>query len=287
MRCSRSCGQPMETRRTDEASRGRGAGRGRRHPTAGPDAGGAPGASPATTADEEAGRSGDDGPPEAAEPARRPARRTGGPDRHRALPPAQALAPGRPERPARPAAGQGDHLVDRPPARRDRAARLLRHRSAARSSRRPPTPGPRSSGSDDDRPSADALVGHRPRAGRVGRRSAAHAGWPTARAWRGPRSRWLPSTSGRPSGSGRASGSSDWPGDHVVAAFSLGIPGRGRIIGPAIEWVAVAAPDESPCPDCEDNGLNGAQAAGEEFPTGHPHPPAHPGCRCLLAPSTP
>jgi hypothetical protein len=74
-------------------------------------------------------------------------------------------------------------------------------------------------------------------------------------------------------------------GDHVVAAFSLGtiaVAGKGEL-----EWVAVAPADESPCPDCEDNGLNGAQAAGESFPTGHAHPPAHPGCRCLLAPSTP
>jgi len=74
-------------------------------------------------------------------------------------------------------------------------------------------------------------------------------------------------------------------GDHVVAALSLGtiaVAGKG-----GIEWVAVAAPGEAPCPDCEDNGLNGAQAAGEDFPTGHAHPPAHPGCRCLLAPGTP
>jgi hypothetical protein len=74
-------------------------------------------------------------------------------------------------------------------------------------------------------------------------------------------------------------------GDHVVAALSLGtmtLVGKG-----IIEWVAVAASGESPCPDCEDNGLNGAQVAGQEFPTGHAYPPAHPGCRCLLAPGTP
>ncbi len=73
----------------------------------------------------------------------------------------------------------------------------------------------------------------------------------------------------------------------MVAAFSLGSL---AVAGPSdtpLEWVAVAPPDGSPCPDCEDNGLNGAQSAGEEFPTGHTHPPAHPGCRCLLAPSTP
>lgn len=75
-------------------------------------------------------------------------------------------------------------------------------------------------------------------------------------------------------------------GDHVVAAFSLGSLAAAGSAGTPLEWVAVAAPDEAPCPDCEDNGLNGAQAAGEEFPTGHAHPPAHPGCRCLLVPGT-
>ncbi len=76
-------------------------------------------------------------------------------------------------------------------------------------------------------------------------------------------------------------------GDHVVAAFSLGSLAAAGSTGSALEWVALALPDEAPCPDCEDNGLNGPQAAGETFPTGHTHPPAHPGCRCLLAPSNP
>jgi hypothetical protein len=76
-------------------------------------------------------------------------------------------------------------------------------------------------------------------------------------------------------------------GDHVVAAFSLGSVAVAASSGTSLEWVAVAATDGTPCPDCEDNGLNGAQAAGGEFPTGHTHPPAHPGCRCLLAPVTP
>jgi hypothetical protein len=76
-------------------------------------------------------------------------------------------------------------------------------------------------------------------------------------------------------------------GDHVVAAVSLGTLAAVGSDGAAVEWVAVADPGGTPCPDCEDNGLNGAQAAGEEFPTGHAHPPAHPGCRCLLAPGTP
>jgi DivIVA domain-containing protein len=76
-------------------------------------------------------------------------------------------------------------------------------------------------------------------------------------------------------------------GDHVVAAFSAGT--LAALEGQAstgLEWVAVAAPGDEPCPDCEDNGLNGSQPAGDEFPTGHRHPPAHPGCRCLLTRSS-
>lgn len=77
-------------------------------------------------------------------------------------------------------------------------------------------------------------------------------------------------------------------GDHVVAALSLGSIAAARAKGGSVlEWAPVAAAGETPCPDCEDNGLTGAQAPGEEFPTGHTHPPAHPGCRCLLAPVTP
>jgi DivIVA domain-containing protein len=73
-------------------------------------------------------------------------------------------------------------------------------------------------------------------------------------------------------------------GDHVVAAFSAGTLAAAQSTGTsALEWVAVSDSGDAPCPDCEDNGLNGSQAPGEEFPTGHRHPPAHPGCRCLIA----
>ncbi len=71
-------------------------------------------------------------------------------------------------------------------------------------------------------------------------------------------------------------------GDYVIAGFSAGsLAGSSQ----DIEWIAAAAPGSTPCPDCDDNALNGPQPAGQEFPTGHRHPPAHSGCRCLLAPS--
>jgi DivIVA domain-containing protein len=73
-------------------------------------------------------------------------------------------------------------------------------------------------------------------------------------------------------------------GDHVVAAFSAGslaaADGKKKT---TIEWIAVSSGGNPPCPDCEDNGLNGSQKPGEEFPTSHRYPPAHPGCRCLVA----
>jgi hypothetical protein len=69
--------------------------------------------------------------------------------------------------------------------------------------------------------------------------------------------------------------------DEVAAAFS-----RGSYLafanGTPLRWVADAS--DAPCPDCEDNALAGEQAKAEPWPTGQLYPPAHPGCRCALAP---
>jgi hypothetical protein len=70
-------------------------------------------------------------------------------------------------------------------------------------------------------------------------------------------------------------------GDHVVAAFSRGELGVARA-GTALRWI-VDDGDER-CPDCDDNALAGPLPRGERYPTGQAHPPAHSGCRCLLAP---
>ena len=71
-------------------------------------------------------------------------------------------------------------------------------------------------------------------------------------------------------------------GDAVTAAF-----GRGTLAAlppeAASRWVV--DDDGRPCPDCDDNALAGPTPAGEAFPTGQLHPPAHAGCRCLLAPA--
>jgi hypothetical protein len=70
-------------------------------------------------------------------------------------------------------------------------------------------------------------------------------------------------------------------GDHVTAALTLGMR-RAVPVGTPVRWVVEDV--DGPCPDCDDNALAGAIALGEAFPTGQVGPPAHPGCRCLLAP---
>ena len=61
--------------------------------------------------------------------------------------------------------------------------------------------------------------------------------------------------------------------------------GRGVLAGFASDTPIVweADPRFPACPDCEDNVLAGAIAAGDKFPTGDVFAPAHQGCCCLLA----
>ncbi len=71
-------------------------------------------------------------------------------------------------------------------------------------------------------------------------------------------------------------------GDQTVFAFSraalAAVPE-----GTVLRWVV--DDDVAECPDCDDNALAGPVPSREAFPTGHPHPPAHAGCRCLLVPA--
>ncbi|MDJ0768673.1 MAG: DivIVA domain-containing protein [Ilumatobacter sp.] len=82
----------------------------------------------------------------------------------------------------------------------------------------------------------------------------------------------------------------EWKTQHIddqlddVFRFAYG----GGIVGgakPGTELIWSIDPSEPTCPDCEDNSLAGAVAAGEAFPTGHVAAPAHPGCRCLTVPA--
>jgi DivIVA domain-containing protein len=69
-------------------------------------------------------------------------------------------------------------------------------------------------------------------------------------------------------------------GDFAVQAFSAGV----SMASPdqPLRWVLTST---SGCSDCDDNALAGAVSPSEGFPTGHAHPPAHSGCRCLIAPA--
>jgi hypothetical protein len=68
-------------------------------------------------------------------------------------------------------------------------------------------------------------------------------------------------------------------GDALAAAWALGVF-DGAPAGTMLRWVA---DEEGRCPDCDDNALEPTKR-GQRFPTGQTHPPAHPGCRCLLVP---
>ena len=73
-------------------------------------------------------------------------------------------------------------------------------------------------------------------------------------------------------------------GDHAVAALSLAVL-HAAPPGGHLRWLV--DDDGIECPDCDDNAWAGPIEAGDAYPTGHRHPPAHAGCRCLLAPVTP
>jgi cell division septum initiation protein DivIVA len=70
-------------------------------------------------------------------------------------------------------------------------------------------------------------------------------------------------------------------GDYATQAFSAGVVAAGA--DQKLRWVVTSS---TGCSDCEDNALAGAVSASEAFPTGHAHPPAHSGCRCLVAPTS-
>lgn len=65
----------------------------------------------------------------------------------------------------------------------------------------------------------------------------------------------------------------------VLVAFNRGVYDA-TSLDTCLQWLV----DDggTPCPDAEDNALAGPVPRGEPFPTGHLHPPAHPGCRCAV-----
>lgn len=80
----------------------------------------------------------------------------------------------------------------------------------------------------------------------------------------------------------RSGSLSDLAGDLATAGFALG---ERLAAGDGTPWRWVVDHGGLPCADGEDNALAGDVACGEPFPTGDVLPPAHPGCRCMLAPA--
>ena len=67
-------------------------------------------------------------------------------------------------------------------------------------------------------------------------------------------------------------------------AFALGVEAAAAAAGQSLHWTI--DPSHPSCsPDCEDNALSGPVKAGEPFPAGGTHPPAHADCRCLALPA--
>jgi DivIVA domain-containing protein len=72
--------------------------------------------------------------------------------------------------------------------------------------------------------------------------------------------------------------------DEHIDDVALNAYGRGAlaVLNEKANYCWMVDPDGPACSDAEDNSLAGAVQGGAEFPTGHTHAPAHPGCRCAL-----
>ena len=75
--------------------------------------------------------------------------------------------------------------------------------------------------------------------------------------------------------------------DEQIDDLAYAAYGRGALAGltPDSKVCWKYDPAGPACPDAEDNSLAGAINAGEAFPTGHTHAPAHSGCRCVIVPA--
>ena len=79
----------------------------------------------------------------------------------------------------------------------------------------------------------------------------------------------------------------EWKNTHVdtqvdnIAQTSFG-RGAFAALTPGVQICWKVDPNGPACADAEDNSLAGFVGAGEAFPTGHTHAPAHAGCRCAL-----
>jgi DivIVA domain-containing protein len=82
----------------------------------------------------------------------------------------------------------------------------------------------------------------------------------------------------------------EWKTTHIddqlddVLRLAHGV-GAAAVLAEGTPMCWMVDPAGPACPDAEDNALAGVVPAGEPYPTGHRLAPAHPGCRCLIAPA--
>jgi DivIVA domain-containing protein len=69
-------------------------------------------------------------------------------------------------------------------------------------------------------------------------------------------------------------------GEVLATAWTRGV--YDAVPDEAVMWWVPS--EEGRCSDCDDNALE-PTVKGKQFPTGQAFPPAHPGCKCLLAPA--
>ncbi|MFM8563296.1 MAG: DivIVA domain-containing protein [Acidimicrobiia bacterium] len=82
----------------------------------------------------------------------------------------------------------------------------------------------------------------------------------------------------------------EWKSQHIdanIVDIAHSAHGRGVLaaLTPGTKVCWKVDPNGPACSDAEDNSLAGAVRAGDAFPTGHTHAPAHSGCRCALVPN--
>ena len=201
--------------------------------------------------------------------------------------PAQAGPGRRAERGVRPAA-PGDQGGGRRRGARHRGVPMP---SATAPAARTPCGRPRSPGRRRPRPTPRHRVSWRVRSNVTGcsTRSSTRSPWRwpcrcgSASSRRSSVAEAIPTTpracSATPTGSGRPSGSRSWPASWC-SARTAGGPSP-----PRRSASRCAGSSTRPWSAARDEAVNaeaGPRPCGEAFPTGHRHPPAHAGCRCLL-----
>ena len=237
-------------------------------------------AAPRPTPDRAAAAETDPTAPRTATPSWSSATRCSHPSWWRPGPSAQAGAAGRPERHPRPSAGQGrmgtrtccSPRTTTPGATCDAVADQLMEAARAGATF--------AGGKADEAPGVDDVAGRWRRPSWP--RCAGASRMPGPSVEDGDESALWSSSSARRSASGRAHASNGWP---ATRRSSPSRAPRWRRCPTARCCAGWSTTTGRSAPTVTTTRWPGPVPSGEDFPTGHVHPPAHAGCRCLLAPA--